>query len=186
MLLLVLGLILWFAFHLPKPLDLPQRRALIDRHGAVAVKVVAGLGLVAAVALMIIGYQSADFINLWYPPDFLRHLNNLLMLVAFVVYAGGGFAGWVRSKIRHPQLIATKIWAVSHLLVNGDLASTVLFGGLLAWAVLTVILINKRDGKGPLPANEGVVPNLMNLGAGLVAFVVVALVHNWAGVYPFG
>jgi uncharacterized membrane protein len=43
--------------------------------------------------------------------------------------------GTLRGKLRHPQLLAVKTWAVAHLLVNGDLASIMLFGGLLAWAV---------------------------------------------------
>ena len=47
--------------------------------------------------------------------------------------------------MRHPQLTAVKIWAVAHLLVNGDLASLVLFGGLLAWAVVEVIVINRSE-----------------------------------------
>jgi uncharacterized membrane protein len=54
------------------------------------------------------------------------------------------------NRVRHPQLSAVKAWAIAHLLVNGDTASFWLFGGLLAWAVWTVILINKA-GKSALP-----------------------------------
>ena len=53
----------------------------------------------------------------------------------------------VVGVIRHPQLTAVKLWAVAHLLVNGDSASLLLFGGLLVWAVLEVVIINKQDGK---------------------------------------
>jgi uncharacterized membrane protein len=36
------------------------------------------------------------------------------------------------ARVRHKQLTGVKAWAVAHLLVNGDLASILLFGGLLA------------------------------------------------------
>ncbi|MEL6482604.1 MAG: NnrU family protein, partial [Pseudomonadota bacterium] len=97
----------------------------------------------------------------------------------------GGLKGHVASWIRHPQLTGVKIWAVAHLLVNGDLASVILFGGLLAWAVVALIMINKRDGKGPKPEPQGLKANLIHAGISVVAFLVITGVHNWAGVYPF-
>ena len=40
--------------------------------------------------------------------------------------------------------------SIGQLLVNGDLASAVLFGGVLLWAVVEVMLINHQEGKPPL------------------------------------
>jgi hypothetical protein len=42
----------------------------------------------------------------------------------------------IKAAVKHPMLLAVKIWALAHLLVNGDLASVLLFGGFLAWAVV--------------------------------------------------
>ena len=80
------------------------------------------------------------------------------MLLAFYLMAASSLKVKVTSVVRHPQLTAIKAWSVGHLLVNGDAPSLVLFGGLLAWAVVSVILINRQDGKDPLPAVEVSMP----------------------------
>jgi hypothetical protein len=92
----------------------------------------------------------------------------------------------ITRVIRHPQLTAVKTWAVAHLLVNGDLASVILFGGLLAWAVVEVILINRAE---PRPALNPPAPVGKELGAVLGAVLATAAigwVHNWLGVWPYG
>jgi uncharacterized membrane protein len=149
-------------------------------RGAVA------LALVAAVVLMVIGYRGAGFTPLWSPPPFLTHVNNLLMLAAFYLFAASGMKTAVTRAVRHPQLTGFKTWAVAHLLVNGDLASVVLFGGLLAWAVVAVILINRA---GPRPPPPPPAPVGREIGAAVGAVAVTAAaawVHNWLGYWPFG
>ncbi|MEM7500289.1 MAG: NnrU family protein [Pseudomonadota bacterium] len=182
---LLIGLAVWFASHLAKPMGLPYRQAIAEKAGENAAKGAMLALTLAAVGLMIWGYKGAGFVNVWFPPTWTVHLNNLLMIVAIVVFFAGAFKGHVASWIRHPQLTGFKIWAVAHLLVNGDLASIILFGGLLAWAVVALIMINKRDGKGPKPAPEGLKPNLIHAGVSVVAFLLITGIHNWAGVYPF-
>jgi len=183
MTLLILGLLLWFAAHWFKRLAPAARARLGDPgKGLVAVLIVAGL------VLMILGYRAADFLPLWYPPSFMIHINNLLMLFALWVYgssAAKGAKAWPASKIRHPQLTAVKIWALAHLLVNGDLASVILFGGLLAWAVVTVILINRAEPNWTPPAPAGRATYIRLLVISLVLFGVIAGIHIWLGVSPF-
>ena len=183
MTLLILGLLLWFAAHWFKRLAPAARARLGDPgKGLVAVLIVAGL------VLMILGYRAADFIPLWYPPSFMIHINNLLMLFALWVYgssAAKGAKAWPASKIRHPQLTAVKIWALAHLLVNGDLASVILFGGLLAWAVVTVILINRAEPNWTPPAPAGRATYIRLLVISLVLFGVITGIHLWLGVSPF-
>ena len=93
---------------------------------------------------------------------------------------------WITSKIRHPQLTAVKAWAVAHLLVNGDIASFVLFGGLLAWAVVEVILINRQTDDlrpaGPFETRKEIIA----AGASLVVFGLIAWVHYLLGYPAFG
>lgn len=183
MTLLILGLILWTLAHYFKRLMPDQRQALgTPGKGIVAV------GIIAGVALMVMGYRSADFVNVWYPPAFMVHINNLLMLVAFWVYGSGAAKGpkaWPGYKIRHPMLTGFKIWALGHLLVNGDLASILLFGGLLAWAVGEVILINKAEPEWT-PSEAGGRSVYIKHGIiSLVIFSVVVAIHIWLGVWPF-
>ena len=149
-------------------------------------KGVVAVAVVASVVLMVIGYRGAEYVPLWEPPAFLRRVNNLLMLLAFYLYAASGMKTRITAVIRHPQLTAFKIWAVAHLLVNGDQASVVLFGGLLAWAVVTVIAINRND---PRPAPAPPAPLGKEIGALVGAVIVMGAVggiHTWLGYNPFG
>jgi uncharacterized membrane protein len=178
---ILLGLGLWVAAHLFKRLA-PGRRAAMGN----AARGLVTIAVLASVVLMVIGYRGADQIDLWYPPAFLTHVNNALMLLAVYLYAASAMKTRITWVIRHPQLTAVKTWAVAHLLVNGDLASVVLFGGLLAWAVVEVIVINRAE---PRPAPPAPAPIGKEIGAVLGAVVVLAAiggVHNWLGVWPFG
>lgn len=185
MALLVLGLVLFALAHGLK-IHAPAARArFAGQMGEMPVKLAATVALIAATALIVLGYQQAPFINVWTPPAFLTHLNNLLMVVAIGVFVAGGIKGHVRHWIRHPQLTGVKIWALAHLVVNGDLASILLFGGILAWAVAAMIGVNKRDGKGPKPGPGTMKGNLIHLGVTLALVVGVGMAHNWLGVWPF-
>jgi len=180
MILLVLGLGLWIFAHLFKRL-MPEARAEMGDKG----KGLVAVAILASVVLMVIGYRAAEPVFLWFPPPFLTHLNNLLMLFAVYLFAVSGAKTRLSGVIRHPQLTAVKAWAVAHLLVNGDLASVILFGGLLAWAVVSVILINKAT---PAPARPAPAPIGKEIGVGVAAVVVyglIGLVHGWLGYWPF-
>lgn len=181
--LLILGLVVWSGAHWFKRLA-PEARASLGEPG----KGLVALLLVASLVAMIYGYRWSPFIEVWSPPAFFTHINNLLMLIAFYIYIGTAAAPghvWVASKIRHPQLIGFKTWAIAHLLVNGDLASIVLFGGILAWAVIALIGTNRRDGKPAITVNATLGGTAINLGAGVAVFGVVAGVHSYLGVWPF-
>ena len=181
MILLILGLMLWSGSHLFKRL-LPDRRAAMGDAG----KGVVALLSLAGIVLMVIGYRAAPYIEVWSPPAFLRHVNNLLMVVAVYLLGVGYMWGVVRTKLRHPMLGAVKIWALAHLLVNGDVASIVLFGGLLAWAVVSLILINKAVPVWVRPEVGPVRNDLIHAGVSIVLFGIISYVHIWLGVSPFG
>ncbi|HET7409550.1 MAG TPA: NnrU family protein, partial [Paracoccaceae bacterium] len=168
MILLILGLALWWASHLVKVMAPERRAAVVARMGEGPWKGVISLVTLLAIALMVIGYRNAGVIDLWYPPLWLRHVNNSLMALAVFVFIAGFFDSPLRRSIRNPQLTGVKIWAFAHLLVNGDLASVVLFGGILAWAVVAVIGTKRRDG----PREH--VPEASR--GGLVKHIVVAMV----------
>ena len=179
---LLAGLGLWTGPHMLKRVA-PGWRA---RQGD-WMKGVVALLLVASIWVMARGYQSADYVGLWPRWEPLVHLNNLLTLVALFLFVASNAGGWVSARMRHPQLTAVKIWAVAHLLVNGELAAVVLFGGLLAWAVVEVVLINRQAEWSPseAPVNwywrDGVA-----LGITLVAYAAITWVHIWLGLWPFG
>ena len=103
--------------------------------------------LLASVVLMTLGYQQASTTVWWGRQTAWVGANNVLVYPGFYWIAGSQVGAPVAREIRHPQLAAVKLWALAHLLVNGDSASLLIFGGLLAWAVPEVVIINKQDGK---------------------------------------
>lgn len=179
MTLLTLGVILWAAAHFFKRLAPGVRGPMGDKgKGLVAVAIMISL------LMMIFGYRGAEFIHVWAPPAWTVHLNNLMMLIAVFVYGMSATKGRLRGKMRHPQLTAVKIWAVAHLLVNGDLASIILFGGMLAWAVVSVILINRSE-VWVRPAPGEAKKDILLVVITLVLFGVMTGIHAWLGVSPF-
>ncbi len=186
MFVLILGVALWWAAHLFKRLA-PETRAKLGDPG----KGIAALAVVASVILMVIGYRMADSTFYWGRSSALVGINNLLMVVAFYVYAVGGPGPgkprvWLGTKLRHPQLTGFSIWAVAHLLVNGDMASFILFGGLLAWALVEIVLINAQDGAWtPPPRGDGKKEGVYLILTAVIV-VIVMLIHHWIGVTPWG
>ena len=65
-----------------------------------------------------------------------RHLALVLVWIAFVMMAAAYLPGRIKATLKHPMLAAIKVWALAHLIANGDLAGLLLFGGFLVWAVL--------------------------------------------------
>lgn len=180
MALLIVGLLIWVGAHIFKRVA-PEQRAAMGDTG----KLIVTVALVISLGLMIWGYRAAEFIPVWYPPSFMVHINNLLMLIALFVFGMSATTGRLRGKMRHPQLTAVKIWAVAHLLVNGDLASIILFGGLLAWAVLEVIIINRAEPVWDRPQPGDAKKDILLVVITLVSFVVISAIHAWLGVWPF-
>lgn len=181
MALLGLGVLLWAFVHLFKRLAPARRVAMGDKaKGGVA------LGVLVSIVLMVIGYRMAEGAVFWGRHPATVGLNNLLNLTAVYLFAASGMKTWITSKIRHPQLTAVKAWALAHLLVNGDVPSFVLFGGLLAWAVVEVILINRQTDDlrpaGPFETRKEVIAAI----AALVVFGAIAGVHYLLGHAAFG
>lgn len=181
MTLLILGVALWWGAHFFKRLA-PEARARMGEGGKGLVTAL----LILSIGMMYWGYGQAEGPVWWGRSSALVGINNLLMVLAVYFYAVSGSKTWLARKVRHPQLTGFKLWAVAHLLVNGDLPSFILFGGLLAWAVVEVIVINRAQPDWVPPAPRPVAKEFVAIGATVVVTVVVMLIHNWLGVQPWG
>ncbi len=179
-LLLIAGLALWSGAHFFKRVA-PDARASLGDAGR---GLVTGLS-VLAIVLMVIGYRWADDSAVWEPPAFLRHLNNLLMVVAFYLFGVGAAKGTTAGWLRHPMLTGVAVWAAAHLFVNGNLAAIVLFGGMLVWALAEVVVVNRAQ-PWDRPAAVSLKGDAKALIIGLVVMAIAAAIHIWLGVNPFG
>ncbi|UWQ54602.1 NnrU family protein [Leisingera caerulea] len=180
MALLILGLLLWWGGHLFKRLA-PDMRASMGNAG----RGVVALVLVAGIVLMVLGYRGTEFIHVWAPPSFMVHINNLLVLIAIYMMSPAPKKGALLNGMRHPMLAGFKLWAAAHLLVNGDLASIILFGGLLAWAVAEVIVINRSEPDWQPGPKGRLAKDGMFFLASIVLLVVIGYVHGLIGPSPF-
>jgi len=149
-------------------------------------KILVALMLILSVWMMGKGYGEASAGILWTVPNAVRLIAVFLMALAFILFFSTHPGAALRSRMRHPQLTGFKLWAILHMLVNGDVRSVVLFGGLLIWAVVSVIIINKQTGKPPLPApSDNALIAWMAIPIGLAVWVAIFLGHEWLfGVSP--
>ncbi|TFL19205.1 NnrU family protein [Jannaschia formosa] len=181
---LILGVALWWGAHLFKRVA-PGARARLGDPG----KGLVALLIVASVVLMVIGYRQADGAVYWGRSPALVGINNLLMVLAFYCYAASAAKGakiWLGTKLRHPQLTGFSLWAVAHLLVNGDVPSFVLFGGLLVWALVEMALINTQEGPWTPPPRAPAKKEVTAVIVTIVVVIVVMLIHYWLGATPWG
>ena len=181
MTLIALGLALWTVAHMWKRIS-PASRARFGDRG----KALVAIASVVAIMLMVVGYRGADGTFYWGRSTILVGINNILMVVAFYLFAASGAKTKITKTIRHPQLTAIIVFSVAHLLVNGDTPSFLLFGGLLVWAVAEIIVINRAEGpRGPyhdVPVRKEVTAVV----ATVVVFVIVGAIHALLGYNPFG
>jgi uncharacterized membrane protein len=177
---LVLGLVLWIVSHLFKRLAPGPRARMGEMPGKMAVTVLS----LAALILMVIGYRRADVEPVYTPLPGMGHLTDLLMLGALFLFGLSHSKGRLRARVRHPMLLSVIVWAVAHLLVNGDLASIVLFGGLGLWAAVSILLINAQ-GAWVRPAPGGLRGDAIALAVAVVLYGLIAGIHIWLGYSPF-
>ncbi|MFV0302949.1 MAG: NnrU family protein [Paracoccus sp. (in: a-proteobacteria)] len=181
MLILILGVALWWGAHLWKRAA-PGQRARFGEKG----KGFVTAALILSVVLMVWGYRAADGAVWWGPSPALKGVNNLLVLLAFYLFAASGMKTGIARRIRHPQLTGFALWAFAHLLPNGDLPSFVLFGGLLVWSLVEMALINRAQPDWTPPAPVPARKEVMAVIGALVVFGIVGAIHAWLGYNPFG
>lgn len=149
-------------------------------------------GLIAALGLYLIisGYAEARLnpTLIYVAPAWTRHLAALLLLPVFILLLATYFPGRVNRLIAHPMLVAVKLWALAHLLVNGMLADLLLFGGFLVWAVADRISMKRRQPRAVPGLPRSGINDLIVVGGGLGLYVVFTLwLHQLLiGIRPFG
>ena len=180
MTLLIFGLFLWFAAHALKR-AFPDFRAKLGDKGKGGVALV----LLLSILMMVIGYRSAAVSPVYTPMAGMGHVNNLLMLLSIFMFGAGSAKGVIASRVRHSMLWGTALWAVAHLLVNGDLASIILFGGIGFWAFFQMSLINRGDGAWVRPTAGPIAKDMRVILITLILYAAISVIHIWLGYNPF-
>ncbi|MGY3603883.1 NnrU family protein [Bradyrhizobium sp. Leo121] len=181
LLVMILGLILFFAVH-----TLTTQRGLrarcIDAMGEGGYKIAYSVVSAVGLALIIWGfarYRATGWIDVWYPPTFLKHITIALMLPAVILVVASYIRGRIYTTLKHPMLAGIKLWAAAHLLANGDLGSIILFGSFLAWAVFDRISLKHRTDAGGPPIPVGGAGNdAIAVAVGVIAYVALAFAFH--------
>lgn len=181
LILLIAGLALFIGVHLVTTRrDL--RASLIARFGPGGYKLAFSLMSVAGIALIVWGfglYRDTGWVDVWHPPVAFRHLAVFLAWPAIVLVVASYLRGRIYATLKHPMLAGIKLWALAHLLANGDLGSIVLFGALLGWAVYDRVSMKWRSDAGAPPIPVGGVGNdALAVGVGTLVYLALALVFH--------
>jgi uncharacterized membrane protein len=173
---MISGLVLFLGTHVVTT-KRGMRTQLIARHGEGVYKVAYSVVSVIGLALIVWGfasYRATGWINVWTPPAFMKHISVGLMLFAVIMLASAYIRGRIYTTLKHPMLAAVKLWAVAHLLSNGDLGSIILFGSFLAWAVFDRISLKRRSDAGGPPIPVGGIGNdAIAVAVGIVAYLAL-------------
>ncbi|MDD7908928.1 NnrU family protein [Pseudovibrio sp. SPO723] len=181
MLILVLGLIVFLGCHmLPTFVGLHDslKTKMGDGPYRLAFSAVSAIGI----TLIVIGYGDARFagyLPIYDPPIWMRHLVLLLMLPVFVLFAAAYLPGHIKKRTKHPMILSVKIWALAHLLANGEPQSLLLFGGFLAWGVIDRISLKKRDLAQGGPAQVDMSHAVRNDAIALIIGLGIYLLFVW-------
>lgn len=153
------------------------RAELIGRIGEYPYKGLHSLVSLIGLALVVYGfslYRESAYLELWQPPVWTRHLAATLLLPASIALVAAYSGGHLAAMLKHPMLVAVKIWAVAHLLANGDFGSLVLFVVILAWAVFDRISLKYRPDAVP-PRPSGWLGDAIAVIGGIALYLVIVL-----------
>ncbi len=169
-----------------------RRAALIARLGEWPYK---GLfSLVSLVGIILIGwgfarYRATGWVDVWYPAAWTRHVTVGLMWPSIVCAIAAYIPGYIKTTLKHPMLVGVKLWALAHLISNGDLGSILLFGAILGWAVFDRISLKRRTDPGapPIPIG-GWTNDVLAVLVGTIVYLAVGFVFHPVviGVPAFG
>ncbi len=137
------------------------RRWLVAQMGELPYRFVYGLVSIAVLAWLIAAAIRAPSIILWWPQPWhvyfpLAVMPVSLALIGAAVLSPNPLSVNLRavpfnperpgivSVTRHPMLWGFGLWALSHVLANGDLVSLILFGGLGGFALFGMHLLDAR------------------------------------------
>ncbi len=178
-----LGIGLFFGLHLV-PSFPDTRDRLIGRLGEKGYKAAYSILSLIGLVVIAIGYSRMDHQELWPTPAWASHLALAVMPLAFILWVAAELKGHIRKTVKHPMIIGILLWAIIHLVNNGDRASLYLFGSFALYSVFSIISFTRR-GKVPADAPARGLHDVLAVVVGMAVFSGVLWAHGFLfGVTP--
>lgn len=147
----------------------PLRAWLVARIGERPYLALYSLVALGALVWLISAYRRAPYIELWAAPAWSAWLPLVVLPFALLLLVCGVSAlnptavgspdtleeaepaRGVLRVTRHPFMWGAGLWALVHLIVNGDQASVIFFGSFALLALLGTVLIDMKRTRNPPP-----------------------------------
>jgi uncharacterized membrane protein len=135
------------------------RTRLVSKIGENGFRIFYAVLSVLALVMLARAWEAAVAMPLWVAPAWLRLMLALIMLPAFLFFVAGflrnptavggeAMAGQqirgIQRITRHPMLWSFALWALVHVLGNGDLASVIFFGTFAISAFIGMPSIDRK------------------------------------------
>lgn len=154
------------------------------RLGEGPVKGIVALLSLGGIVLIFKGWKASTPGLIYAPPAALFSAGLALVALGIYLFVVANRRSVVKRVLRHPQLTGLVLWCTGHLLMNGDSRSVTLFAGLGAWAILEILLINRRDGVWERPEAPTLNTDVVTAVIAVVACLVLAALHPWLAGVP--
>ena len=184
--LLITGVAIWIVVHLIPAIAPSLRQSLVASMGEKAYRGVFALVILGSLALIVVGWRSTPEEFIYILPPETRMVSFFLICLALILMGAAHHPSRIKRVIRHPMLTGVFVWAAAHLLVNGTVRAMVLFGGLGVWALLEIVLINRREGAYIKPDKPDFSEELKGTFISAGFLLILLFLHPYfAGVTPF-
>lgn len=154
----IAALVVFLALHMVPAIP-PLRARMVASVGRRTYLMVYSLVSVLALGWLFHAALQLDFIPLWDPAPWQAWVTIVLSPIGLVFLLAGLLSpnpasislrkpdmkpGAITTITRHPVLWGFALWAGSHLVPNGDLRSLLLFGALFAFAMVGMLITDRR------------------------------------------
>jgi uncharacterized membrane protein len=177
---LILGLVVFLGAHIFVTFR-DDRARMIARLGMGGYRALFAFNSLVGLALIVWGYanyRALGWVQIWTPPQFMRHITIGLMLLSVIFFIAAFVPSHIKTGLRHPMLAGVKTWALAHLLSNGDLGSMLLFGSFLAWGVYARIAAKRRGDLGAAIAPSGWGNDVIVVALGIVIYLALGFAFH--------
>jgi uncharacterized membrane protein len=172
---LILGLVLFMGVHVATSMTASRAR-VIGVLGEGTYKGLYSLLSIAGFGLIVFGMSRAPAIRLWDAPNWGRYAAIWFMPVALILVFAAYIPGNIKRVTAHPMLWGVTLWALLHLLTNGDLAGLLLFGSFGLYAVYAMRSQTLRGAR-PAQAHRALGGDIAAIVVGLIVYALLLKFH---------